>query len=68
MYGQFRLSRFSYPRATWWVMLLIAVVFLAFGLFAEAWLPQAGNGVAQPFGNALAPNWVAQVFDRLVGF
>ena len=36
-----RLSRISYPRATWWAMLLLVAVFLVFGLWAEAALPAA---------------------------
>ncbi|MEM7078108.1 MAG: hypothetical protein AAF513_05710 [Pseudomonadota bacterium] len=33
--GQIRLSRISYPRSTWWVMLALTVTFLLFGLWAQ---------------------------------
>ena len=32
----FRLSRISHPRATLWAMILLALVFMGFGLIAEA--------------------------------
>ena len=38
----FRLSRISYPRATLWAMILLTVVFLGFGLAAQAYVPAAG--------------------------
>ena len=38
----FRLSRISYPRATLWAMILLMVVFLGFGLVAQAYVPAAG--------------------------
>ena len=31
-----RLSRITHPRATLWAMILLALVFLSFGLFAQA--------------------------------
>ncbi len=31
-----RLSRVTYPRATWWVMALLIAVFAGFGMVAEA--------------------------------
>jgi hypothetical protein len=31
-----RLSRISHPRATFWAIALLVVVFLGFGVFAEA--------------------------------
>ena len=37
--SSFRLSRISYPRATLWAMILLALVFLGFGLLAEAYVP-----------------------------
>ena len=37
----FRLSRISHPRATLWAMILLALVFLGFGLVAEAFVPAA---------------------------
>ncbi len=42
----FRLSRVSHPRATLWAMLLLALVFLGFGLVAEAFVPAATLSMA----------------------
>ena len=39
MNGYFRLSRLRHPRATFWTMLLLALVFAAFGLIAEFHAP-----------------------------
>lgn len=41
--GQIRLSRMSYPRSTWWVILLLTVTFLIFGLWAQLSLAQEGH-------------------------
>ena len=38
--SSFRLSRISYPRATLWAMILLALVFLSFGLVAQAHVPE----------------------------
>ncbi len=35
----FRLSRISHPRASLWAMILLLVVFLGFGLAAQAYVP-----------------------------
>jgi len=37
--NSFRLSRISHPRATLWAMVLLALVFLFFGLAAQAYVP-----------------------------
>lgn len=54
----FRLSRVSHPRATFWAILLLTLVFLGFGLAAEAFVPPAtlaGSGIANPqFGELAA--------------
>lgn len=34
-----RLSRISHPRATFWAITLLIVVFIAFGIWAEASVP-----------------------------
>ena len=36
MNNHFRLSRIAHPRATFWAALLLVVVFLSFGVVAEA--------------------------------
>ncbi len=36
MNNHFRLSRIAHPRATFWAVLLLAAVFLSFGVVAEA--------------------------------
>lgn len=38
--SSFRLSRISNPRATFWAMILLALVFLCFGLVAQAYVPE----------------------------
>jgi len=38
-----RLSRISHPRATFWAMALLVVVFIGFGVWAEAALPVVGS-------------------------
>ncbi len=57
-----RLSRVSYPRGTWWVMLLLALVFLTFGIWAEACLPEAQT--TQTTLSA-APHWLSHAVGRL---
>ena len=46
MKDSFRLSRISHPRASLWAMALLAVVFAAFGVWAEAAVPmlETANG------------------------
>ena len=39
MKDSFRLSRIRHPRASVWTMALLAVVFVAFGVWAEAAMP-----------------------------
>ncbi len=48
--SSFRLSRISYPRATLWAMILLALVFLGFGLLAEAYVPAFEPADAGPAG------------------
>ncbi len=57
-----RLSRISYPRATWWAMLLLVAVFLLFGLWAEASLPAAQTSDTD-WQTSLAAGvpWVAEI-------
>ena len=46
----FRLSRISYPRATLWAMILLTIVFLSFGLVAQAYVPALEPAVGGPGG------------------
>ncbi len=56
-----RMSRISHPRGTFWAMLLLTVVFLGFGVWAEACLPET-----TAFGNTLPANeWVGQTLSFL---
>ena len=48
MKDSFRLSRIRQPRATLAAMLLLAAVFIAFGVFADQALPS--EGAAAPAG------------------
>lgn len=45
-----RLSRVSHPRASLWAMLLLVVVFLGFGVVAEACLDTSGQPPAIELG------------------
>ena len=52
----FRLSRISNPRATLWAMILLALVFLCFGLVAQAYVPEIDpTGVAPEGLGAAVP-------------
>ena len=56
-----RLSRISHPRATIWGLALVAVVFLAFGAWAEVFAPiaeQAPTAATQHIAEELQ-SWVA---------
>lgn len=56
---EIRMSRLSYPRASLFAMLLLAAVFLLFGLAASAWepgyspAPNTFEGSAMIFGHWL---------------
>lgn len=56
-----RLSRISYPRATWWAMLLLVAVFLLFGLWAEASLPAAQTNATDWQTSLAGVPWVAEI-------
>ena len=56
-----RLSRISYPRATWWAMLLLVAVFLLFGLWAEASLPAAQTSATDWQTSLAGVPWVAEI-------
>ena len=54
--SSFRLSRISNPRATLWAMILLALVFLCFGLVAEAYVPEidTARDASEGFGAAVS--------------
>ena len=63
--GHIRLSRISYPRGTWWVMLLIAAVFLAFGAWAQVWVPEADQVLSHP-NLEHSQGWIAQAIAHVI--
>lgn len=64
MISHIRLSRIGHPRATLWAMALLALVFLALGLWAEAYLPGMGAVDTQinDFETLGSITWVKQLF------
>jgi len=57
--GDIRLSRLSHPRASLFAMILLAVVFLLFGLFASAMEPSYTPAPATLNGTvSLIGDWV----------
>ena len=58
MKDSFRLSRISQPRATLAAILLLAAVFIAFGVFADQTLPGAGASTQPCADVELAPAWL----------
>ena len=54
--SSFRLSRISYPRATLWAMIMLALVFLCFGLVAQAHVPETvpAGGAFEGFDPAVS--------------
>ena len=58
-----RLSRIAYPRATWAAFILLATVFLTFGLIAQAHMGDATFATSQPVGDAFN---VAQLLRECV--
>ena len=67
MTNNIRMSRISHPRATLWAMLLLAVVFLGFGMWAEACLPD--NEIAVPTQEQNSPtehsSWIRDLIAGL---
>ena len=61
-----RLSRISHPRATGWAMALLVVVFLGFGIWAEATLPAVDTSAVM-LDSAL-PNgeWLAHITAAII--
>ena len=67
MLSNIRLSRIGHPRATWWAVALLVVVFLGLGLWAEAYLPDVGSTAPQI--SELEPSQqLAWLKDVVVGF
>ena len=65
-HNAFRLSRLSYPRATFRAMLLVALVFLGFGLVAQASV--SGLALQGPFGELAGQVPFAAVIWSLLMF
>ncbi len=65
MKDSFRLSRISQPRATWAAILLLAAVFITFGVFADQALPSAGASTSVCADVEFGPAWlhIQTVFD-----
>ena len=64
MISNMRLSRIGHPRATLWAIALLALVFLALGLWAEAYLPEMGTVDTEisNFETAGSAAWFKQLF------
>ena len=58
MRDSFRLSRIRQPRATLAAMLLLAAVFIAFGVFADQALPSEGAAVSTGTDMELSSVWL----------
>ncbi len=55
-----RLSRISHPRATGWAMALLVVVFLGFGIWAEATLPSSSVSAVVIERHMPSSAWLSQ--------
>ena len=58
MRDSFRLSRIRQPRATLAAILLLAAVFIAFGVFADQALPCDGASAQAPSAVEFGPAWL----------
>ena len=58
MRDSFRLSRISHPRATLTAIILLAAVFIAFGVFADQALPDNGAADRVRTGVEIDPAWL----------
>jgi hypothetical protein len=56
-----RLSRISHPRATVWAMALLVVVFLGFGIWAEAAMPTINTSAAMLDSVQPTTGWLAHI-------
>ena len=65
MRDSFRLSRIRQPRATLAAILLLAAVFIAFGVFADQALPSVGASTYVGADAEFVPAWlhIQTVFD-----
>ena len=61
MMANIRLSRLSHPRATLWAVALLIIVFLGFGLFAQARMPLSASSSVYLEGFTAQANWLNQV-------
>ena len=55
-----RLSRISHPRATGWAMVLLVIVFLGFGIWAEATLPATNASAVVIDSHVTSSAWLSQ--------
>ncbi|MCR9261106.1 MAG: hypothetical protein NXH95_15385 [Pseudomonadaceae bacterium] len=60
-FNNIRLSRISHPRATFWAMALLIIVFLGFGIWAEASLPDLQAQTLTPEAHISSQGWLAQL-------
>ena len=60
-----RLSRISHPRATVWAMGLLVVVFLGFGIWADAAMPAVNTSAVMLDSVMPSGNWLAHITASL---
>jgi hypothetical protein len=60
-FNNIRLSRISHPRATLWAMALLIIVFLGFGIWAEASLPGLQAQSLTPAAHISNQGWLQQL-------
>ncbi|XOV84511.1 MAG: hypothetical protein ACFHXK_05215 [bacterium] len=60
-FNNIRLSRISHPRASIWAIALLILVFLGFGLWAEASLPDLQAQTLTPDAHIHSQGWLAQL-------
>ena len=66
MKDSFRLSRIRQPRATLAAILLLAAVFIAFGVFADQAVPSVGASAYEGADVDFIPAWlhIQTIFDH----
>ena len=60
-FNNIRLSRISHPRATFWAMALLIIVFVGFGIWAEASLPGLQTQMLIPDAHIHSQGWLQQL-------
>jgi hypothetical protein len=56
-----RLSRISHPRATFWAITLLIVVFVGFGIWAQASVPSLHGQALTPDMHIPGMDWLDQL-------